>query len=1464
MNKMMKIFENQTTMLEKALTEQSVIESKYKQMETDFQMLVLEKTLLEGEIRRLREIEGLPAGGVVKAKKEERTKKSGKAEKKKVKDKEKKLSPTREFKSFEELLQIQKEAEALKTEKKTLQEQLKWALEEAERNKTQLDFVLQQKMETFKEEQSKTKLDRGHSKSKVKGEGSKDLSKKSDTQSSGQRKVQISSDQSKRSVGERSEKTQFAEADPLALEDFPPGTFKSFTALPLIEEHRESTSPQPNEDMAEASEQSEGENIEGPFEMISESPNEDDLLPEDEAPTTEQNVLNEDEEQDKNVDKKGSDTGKKSKRKKDSKTGKLPTHEEESERVHYEEARKAKVPSKKQGMAMKCLALRVKAQSQNHMHIQGNKELTKKEEAVSHDEGSDTVYYEEVAQVPSKKQASDADGDEALSPESQGSVSKERTHTKKQRTHKRGRGSAHGEESDTVYYEEPRKPKASSRRKGFAIPIKRQIEAHSPESQGSISKSDTETKEQETHKKGRGSVADGALRPGRQGSVSKADTVTKKQRSSKRERTLVLNEVPDKNLEHQESGLKFEIQAKKLKMFRPENIHNEESDTDVKLEYQNVPSSSQVQLKKQKSLGGEIFTTPDESHAKLHQEYTSETQVQVERGTTSGTARLTTIPLEHRKKEADQLFHEKRLYITTAQSQTKKPHPPWDDNVDSQNIELRADENYMSVDPTSKDHPQFKKLKTAHIENTWTQKKSVIQVQGISEPQTELNPTMSDIISHLDMDRVIGSTNLKWLLKLPIDFNTFGFSCYQSRSQVFIYKSFETDLENLKEILVSHALRSELEIGTDTKNMPATSRSREPVKTESKSNQDKTITIVKGIKLLAKLKDQHGLSSFANKDTISPGKSLIKSFIDNQEKFLERTSANTDVVPTPIYRTSRGSSGISEALQHLLNIKTSGHLKPTSIKKQNVELEKHLRISVRSSNKYIHKGQSKYQKLKKQSALISTIKQKHKEQKKTKNLKQPKPETIVEFDDDQMMTVSPPNIKIIKELSKTLNLEGGDIEVPDLLVKTVSAVKKLVRKERSKTNNLDKEDSQNTHILHLTTSAIMRLLFKEQAKIRSLEKKLIKGSKILHKSTSSLKKFLFEEPSKTKKKRKKRKIVVKSPHVLPTTQKQMLKEQSEISNLEKPIVRGTRILNKSSFARKKRVLKAFWKSKRAILYKKCENYSDDLVLSTSGSSKQEVEEQPKPENVDMKVSDDAHNLNISISAIKMPILKGQSKSRALYEKGIDLPNNLVLSTSDSSKQEIEGQPKPENVDKKVSDDSYRLNISTSTIKKHIPKEQPKPENVDKKVSDDSHSLNISTSPTKKHILKGQSKSRTLYDMEVNLPNNLVLSTSASSKQELKGKTKSGNVGKKVSDDSHSLNISTSTIKKNILKGQSKSRTLYEKGFDLPNDWVLSTSASSKQELKGQPKSEKSDEKGFKHPNNLHTSASAARKRLLKG
>ncbi|XP_003508461.3 coiled-coil domain-containing protein 7 [Cricetulus griseus] len=78
MSIMIKIFENQTTMLERALNDQSIIETKYKQMETDFQVLLLEKTLLESEIQKMKVPEKAKPTG-----KDERTKKPPRPERKK-------------------------------------------------------------------------------------------------------------------------------------------------------------------------------------------------------------------------------------------------------------------------------------------------------------------------------------------------------------------------------------------------------------------------------------------------------------------------------------------------------------------------------------------------------------------------------------------------------------------------------------------------------------------------------------------------------------------------------------------------------------------------------------------------------------------------------------------------------------------------------------------------------------------------------------------------------------------------------------------------------------------------------------------------------------------------------------------------------------------------------------------------------------------------------------------------------------------------------------------------------------------------------------------------------------------------------------------------------------------------------------------------------------------------------------
>ncbi|XP_032764554.1 coiled-coil domain-containing protein 7-like isoform X3 [Rattus rattus] len=80
---MMKVFENQTTMLQKALNDQTEAEAKYKMVETNYQILLSEKSLLESEIQQLKEIERLKS-----TTKEDRTKKTGKSEKKKDKDSE--------------------------------------------------------------------------------------------------------------------------------------------------------------------------------------------------------------------------------------------------------------------------------------------------------------------------------------------------------------------------------------------------------------------------------------------------------------------------------------------------------------------------------------------------------------------------------------------------------------------------------------------------------------------------------------------------------------------------------------------------------------------------------------------------------------------------------------------------------------------------------------------------------------------------------------------------------------------------------------------------------------------------------------------------------------------------------------------------------------------------------------------------------------------------------------------------------------------------------------------------------------------------------------------------------------------------------------------------------------------------------------------------------------------------------
>ncbi|XP_035585007.1 coiled-coil domain-containing protein 7 isoform X7 [Zalophus californianus] len=168
---MLKIFEKHSNMLERAVSDQGLLEAKFKQMESDFQVLLEEKLRLENELLKLKNTEKTKSMY-------DRTKKTIKTEKKKDKgkpeDSEEKKSLVKDLKIKGDLLQVQKVAHALEIENKVLQEQLKQALQEAERAKHQLDYFLNQGKELLKSEgKTKTTMEMGISKIKV--EDSKDI-----------------------------------------------------------------------------------------------------------------------------------------------------------------------------------------------------------------------------------------------------------------------------------------------------------------------------------------------------------------------------------------------------------------------------------------------------------------------------------------------------------------------------------------------------------------------------------------------------------------------------------------------------------------------------------------------------------------------------------------------------------------------------------------------------------------------------------------------------------------------------------------------------------------------------------------------------------------------------------------------------------------------------------------------------------------------------------------------------------------------------------------------------------------------------------------------------------------------------------------------------------------------------------------------------------------------------------------
>ncbi|XP_072811194.1 coiled-coil domain-containing protein 7 [Vicugna pacos] len=171
LNAMLRVFGRQANTLQRAMNDKALLEAKNTEIQNDLQVLSEEKSLLENELQKLKSTKKTKVTS-------DRTKKTLKMEKKKEKEKsedlEEKKSVIRESKVKEDTHQVQKATLALEIENKVLREQLQLALQESERAKHQLDYFLNKEKELLKSEgKTKTATEMGTGKIKVEREDSK-------------------------------------------------------------------------------------------------------------------------------------------------------------------------------------------------------------------------------------------------------------------------------------------------------------------------------------------------------------------------------------------------------------------------------------------------------------------------------------------------------------------------------------------------------------------------------------------------------------------------------------------------------------------------------------------------------------------------------------------------------------------------------------------------------------------------------------------------------------------------------------------------------------------------------------------------------------------------------------------------------------------------------------------------------------------------------------------------------------------------------------------------------------------------------------------------------------------------------------------------------------------------------------------------------------------------------------------
>ncbi|XP_063110136.1 coiled-coil domain-containing protein 7 [Cavia porcellus] len=708
-NEMLKIFEKQTNELERAKNDQSLLEAKCKQMQNDFELLLEEKSVMENELQKWKDIEQ----NTQKTKPiNDQTKKTAKTAKKKGKEKsedtEKKITEAQQLKMKEDLLQVQKVADDLKIENKALQEKLKEAL-----------LI------------SGVQSQRPNEESSEKKRSSPAISDLSETLKSQQKSALVSSN-------EISVDKNVSQISPSDTQDSPSvswskGSQDSFsfgkwiqkkksaallTALPML------TKDKSKADVSEEKLQRKTENETYPtaekFQVLGEEANKT-LLEHQDAM---------------------SKNGMQVRKQKTSKEGIHSTQDAEPDTSHMLE----------------------------HQEAASKLEMKVKKQSISKEERHSTE---------------DEEPDRSPVLEQQDAASKHGIQVQKQEDSR--------EKSHSILDEEANKTLL--------------------EHQEAVSKNGMQVRKQKTSEEEIHSTQDEEPDTSpmleHQDAASKLEMKVKKQSISKEERHSTEDEEPDRSPVHeqQDAASKHGIQVQKQEDSKEKShsTEDEKPDTTPMLEQQDLVSQHGTQVKKQKSSKEKLHSTQTEETDKTpmleHQDAVSKTGMEVKK--------------QKRSKEKRYSTQDEEPDITSTlehQGGTSKPGMQVKKQKASKEERHSTPDTHEDLESAVGYVGQIQTTEDGQVEELKTEDEVASKLPVTLQSLPALYPTIEDIISHLDLDKVV-ETDLE-LLK-----DAFGQHLQKDEFKTPSFFSPETDTDQFIEAAETDKLKSEFK--KQLKNRPA-------------------------------------------------------------------------------------------------------------------------------------------------------------------------------------------------------------------------------------------------------------------------------------------------------------------------------------------------------------------------------------------------------------------------------------------------------------------------------------------------------------------------------------------------------------------------------------------------------------------------------------------------------------------